>query len=358
MVLAFHASRQSAFPGAYVGVEIYFVLSGFLITALLIDEFATNGRISFPKFYARRALRLFPAIVPFLLACLAIYVRVHDELRAQMARYLFATVFYCANIFEAYGHPLYWAHTWSLSAEEQFYLLWPALLVVLLWSRLPPRAVAGVTFAVLVAAALARVVAWNIGAHQGDSRFGFYSPFTHADGLLIGCLLGELYAWNLLPVAGRLRAAIRLSGLPALGVVIAVLFAVPSDSRFLYEGGFTLATVACALVVLGALEEEPQPPFRLLGWRPLRYVGEISYALYIWNPLFLFNYPGSAINPVLGTALTFAAAAASFHWIEIPALRLKRRFAPVPHQADVVVEPAPLPPERRETLVPPKPVPK
>ena len=75
-------------------------------------------------------------------------------------------------------------------------------------------------------------------------------------------------------------------------------------------------------------------------WRPLRYTGEISYGLYLWNPVFLFNYPGSAFNPMLATVLTFAVAAVSFRWLERPALRYKGRFAPVPHQADVVVEPA------------------
>jgi peptidoglycan/LPS O-acetylase OafA/YrhL len=193
----------------------------------------------------------------------------------------------------------------------------------------------------LVVATLARTVAWNVGAHAGDSRYAFYSPFTHADGLLSGCLLGELYTWNRLPATGPLRRLVRAAAVPALAVALAFLFVVSSDSAFLYEGGFTLAVVACAVVVLAALDDDaPLFPFRLLDLRPLRYVGEISYGLYIWNPVFLFNYPGSALNAVLGTALTFGVAAASFRWIEAPALRLKSRFAPVAHQAEVVVEPA------------------
>jgi peptidoglycan/LPS O-acetylase OafA/YrhL len=124
-----------------------------------------------------------------------------------------------------------------------------------------------------------------------------------------------------------------------LGFVLAVFVWVPTSSGFLYDGGFTLA-LACAFLVLGSLQASPAAPFRLLDWRPLRYTGKISYALYLWNPVFLFNYPGTAFNPVLATALTFAVAAASFRWIETPALRRKGRFAAVAHQTDVVVEPA------------------
>lgn len=341
MILAFHATRRGdVLPGAYVGVEIYFVLSGYLITALLIDEFATTGRISFPRFFARRALRLFPPLLPFFAACLLILLRVHDGLHTLMVRFLVATVGYCANIFLAFGHDLYWAHSWSLSAEEQFYLLWPALLFVLLRRGFSPRTVTAVTAAAFVLVSLPRVLLWRYGGHAGDSRFAFYSPFTHADGLLLGCLLGQLFAWNLIPDGPRARRLIAGAGVVSFAFVLAVFARVSTSSSFLYDGGFTLIGLACAFLVLGSLQSAPAAPFRLLDWRPLRYTGEISYGLYLWNPLFLFNYPGTAFNPVLATALTFAVAAASFRWIETPALRRKGRFAAAAHQAAVVVEPA------------------
>jgi peptidoglycan/LPS O-acetylase OafA/YrhL len=122
-----------------------------------------------------------------------------------------------------------------------------------------------------------------------DAYFAFYSPLTHADGLVIGCLLGQLYALDLLPSAARPLRALRVASVSALGVVLAVLFTVSSDSRLLYEDGFTIAVVASALVVLAALDEAPTLPFRILGWRPLRYMRKISYALYLWNTVFLFN---------------------------------------------------------------------
>jgi peptidoglycan/LPS O-acetylase OafA/YrhL len=340
MVLAFHAARGRALLGGYAGVDLFFVLSGFLITTLLIDEFATTARISLPKFYARRALRLFPALAPFLIASLVIFVRVHGDLRALMGRFLLATTFYCANFFEAHGHLLYWAHTWSLSAEEQFYLLWPALLILLLRSRLPPRAIAATTAVIFLLASLARVVAWRYGPQAGDSRFAFYSPFTHADGLVLGCLLGQLFAWNLLPEGKLARRVFGGASLAALAYLVGVFVRIPQSSAILYEGGFTLIAVACALLLLEALQPSPLGLFRLLEWRPLRYTGEISYGLYIWNPVFLFNYPGTAFNPVVATVLTFAVAAASFRWVEAPALRFKRRFAPASHQVEVVIEPA------------------
>jgi peptidoglycan/LPS O-acetylase OafA/YrhL len=341
MILAFHATRRNhVLPGAYVGVEIYFVLSGFLITALLIDEFATTGRISFPRFFARRALRLAPPLLPFFAASLLILLRVHDGLRTLMERFLIATVGYCANIFLAFGHNLYWAHSWSLSAEERFYLVWPALLFLLLRSRLSPRVVTAATAAAFILASLPRVLLWRYGGYAGDSRFAFYSPFTHADGLLLGCLLGQFFAWNLIPDRPSARRMIGGAGAASLAFVLAVFVWVPTSSGFLYDGGFTLIALACALLVLGSLQGSPVAPFRLLDWRPLRYTGKISYGLYLWNVVFLFNYPGTAFNPVLATALTFAVAAASFRWIETPALRRKGHFAAVAHQTDVVIEPA------------------
>ncbi|MEP6976918.1 MAG: acyltransferase [Thermoleophilia bacterium] len=189
-------------PCGFVGVDLFFVLSGFLITALLLEEWDSAGRISLRRFYVRRALRLFPALGLFLLACLAIYARVDGGLQTLMGRFLLATTFYVANIVQAGGTQLYWAHTWSLSAEEQFYVVWPALLILLLRSRAPRGLVAGVTGGLFVAASALRVILWHV-PYVGDVGAVLYSPFTHADGLLLGCLLGQLYAWDLLPRGER-----------------------------------------------------------------------------------------------------------------------------------------------------------
>jgi peptidoglycan/LPS O-acetylase OafA/YrhL len=342
MVLAFHATRQATFTGAFVGVEMFFVLSGFLITTLLIDEFASAGRVSLTKFYARRALRLFPALILFLGACLVIYARVNGGLETLMTRFLVATTFYCANLFEAFGHHLYWAHTWSLSAEEQYYLVWPILLVIMLRARLSPRLIVLLTAAAFVAASIPRIILWRYGAHHEDVAFVFYSPFTHADGLLLGCLLGELYAWDLLPSGEAWRRAVGAGAVASLAISVVVLFTLSRDSAALYDGGYSLVFLSCAVLILGCIERDPARPLRLLEWRPLTYTGEISYGLYLWNPLFLFNYPGSAINPFIAVVLSVGVAAASFRWVEKPALQLKSRFTPVRHQQPVVVEPAPL----------------
>ena len=342
MIVAFHATRERYVPGGFVGVDVFFVLSGFLITALLLEEWEIAGRISLRRFYVRRALRLFPALGLFLLACLAIYARVDGGLQTLMGRFLLATTFYVANIVQAGGTQLYWAHTWSLSAEEQFYVVWPALLILMLRSRAPRPLVAGVTAGLFVVASALRVVLWH-GPYAGDVGAALYSPFTHADGLLLGCLLGQLYAWDLLPRGEGWRRVVVVAAGVSVVLLVVVLATVHPAAHWLYEGGYSLVVLASGAILLAALDDRAALPARALAWRPLTYTGEISYALYLWNPLFLFNYPGTAFNPVVGVMLAYAVSAASFRFVETPALRLKSRFAGVRHQAAAVVEPASLP---------------
>lgn len=351
MIVAFHATHERYVPGGFVGVDVFFVLSGFLITALLLDEWESAGRISLRRFYVRRVLRLFPALGVFLLVCLAIYARVDDGLQTLMGRFILATTLYVANIVQAGGTQLYWAHTWSLSAEEQFYVVWPALLILLLRSRAPRSLVAGVTAGLFVTASALRVILWH-GPYAGDVGAVLYSPFTHADGLLLGCLLGQLYAWDLLPRGERWRRGVALAAAVSAVLLAIVLATVHPATRWLYDGGYSLVVLAAGAILLAALDERPSLPVRALAWRPLTYTGEISYALYLWNPLFLFNYPGTTFNPVVGVALAYAVSAASFRFVETPALRLKSRFAGVRHQAAVVVEPASLPGQTSTTSSP------
>ena len=342
LIVAYHFSEalggRNRVPGGFVGVDVFFVLSGFLITALLLDEWESAGRISFRNFYVRRALRLFPALAVFLVACAAIYVRVEGGLEELMGRFLVGTAFYVANLYEAFGHDMYWAHTWSLSAEEQFYLVWPLALVVMLRRGLPRRVIVGVTAIVALLPACARLVLWNSGPER-DLEFVFYSPFTHADGLLFGCLLAELYVWRMLPSRPRPLA---IAGGVSLVALVVAAFTVDISDGALYDGAYLLIVVAGGALVLACAEEVDAWPLRVLDWRVLTYTGEISYAFYLWNPLFLFNYPATTFHPVLGVVLAFGVSAASFRFVETPALRLKARFASVRHQAPVVVEPAPL----------------
>jgi peptidoglycan/LPS O-acetylase OafA/YrhL len=351
-IIVFHASGGRYAVGAVVGVDMFFVLSGFLITALLLDEFSNRGRISLRAFYVRRGLRLFPAFAVFLLVCLAIYFRVEGDLRDLMGRFLVANGLYFANIAESTGHHLYWAHTWTLSAEEQFYLLWPAALIVLFRLRLSRPQIVGATVGLALLSSVLRYVLWNHGPYQENIDFAYYNPATHADSLLLGCALGQLYAWNLLPSSGRARRILYWLAI-ASGAALAVFtgFGHP-QSPLLFEGGLVLVVVASAVFFIGCFDDKPRWPFRVFRWRPLAYVGEISYGLYLWNPVFLFNYPGTAFPPLVGVACAFAVAIVSFHVVEVPALRLKPRFTPVPHQRPVVVEPAPLPPGTRTATSP------
>ena len=341
-IVLYHATSERFVRGALIGVDMFFLVSGFLITALLLDEYSNRGRISLRNFYMRRILRLGPGLVVFLAGCVAIYFRVHGDLRDLMTRFLLATSLYFANFAESTGHTLYWAHTWTLSAEEQFYLIWPALLIVLFRCRLSRPQIVAATVGLALTSAVLRAVMWRYGPMAGDDQFAYYNPATHADSLLFGCALGQLYAWNLIPSSPRWRNALQGVALVSACVMVGVTALVDPRSAWLYQGGLLLLIVLTCFFFIGCFDDNPIWPFRPLRWAPFVYIGQISYGLYLWNPVFLFNYPGDALNPVVGVALAFAVSIASFHLVEAPALRLKARFTTVRHQRPVVVEPAPV----------------
>jgi peptidoglycan/LPS O-acetylase OafA/YrhL len=339
-IVLYHATNERFVRGALIGVDMFFLLSGFLITALLLDEYSNTGRISLRNFYMRRILRLFPALLLFLAGCLAIYVRVHGDLRDLMTRFLLATGLYFANIAESTGHSLYWAHTWTLSAEEQFYLVWPALLIVLFRSRLSRPQIVAATVGLALTSAVLRAAFWRYGPMAGNDQFAYYNPATHADSLLLGCALGQLFAWNLIPSSPRWRTPLQVTAAGCGLIMVGVTALVNPRSPWLYQGGLLLIIVLTCFFFIGCFDENPSWPFRPLRWAPFVYIGQISYGLYLWNPVFLFNYPGDALHPVVGVALALGVSVLSFHLVEAPALRLKSRFATVRHQKPVVVEPA------------------
>ena len=333
LVVLAHWSVETWRFGGTVGVTLFFVLSGYLITGILLAEHSGTGAISLRAFYARRALRLFPALalvvvaIPFLQKATA-----DPRLTYEYVGWALSAVLYVGNFERAAGGtlgPL--DHTWSLAVEEQFYLVWPlVLLAVLWWARRDARAV------LRAVAALAGVsLAWQVVAvFVFDFDRTYFAPDTNAYALLIGCALA---AW--LRLAPRTGTGPVWPTWVALAVLVG-MSAVPSvdyagvDLRIAAHGA-PLAALAAAVLVVAAVACPDRGP---LVWRPLTWLGTVSYGVYLWHQVLLQARPWG--SPVVGwerpvaVALAIALAAASYYLLERPLLRVKRRFeragVPVP----------------------------
>ena len=352
LVIGYHFRPGSGFSGGWMGVDVFFALSGFLITSLVLDELATTGRFSFLRFHVRRALRLQPALWLFLAVWFA-------SLLAFRHFYWFHTVPGFApapgpptpvwvgtrGVLSALGQVNNWfsvrhvgmppiGHLWSLSIEEQFYLVWPALLLVV--ARFRPQWMLRATVVLGAASALDCLAQWNGGA--GADRI-YFGTDTRAQALLAGCLVAQLWTSGRLErlLASRVARRALFSG--AAVVLAAVAWFAADRSVFRYRGGFTLIAVAAAVLVAVLAVEEPAgrtagavpAGVRVLSWGPLRYVGSRSYAVYLWNYVFAtWFHPLGEWSILPGLAATFIAAEASWRLVERPALALKSRWAPRP----------------------------
>jgi peptidoglycan/LPS O-acetylase OafA/YrhL len=332
-ILAVMVYHSGLVRGGFLGVDVFFALSGFLITGLLADERARTGRIAFGKFYMRRALRLLPALLLVVAVCGgALLLLGPRELRGLALAYMAAVLFYVANWAAIWGLPLgLFSHTWSLAIEEQYYLLWPLLLGLLL-RAVPSRL--GVLLMVLMGAGAGLVYRTVLAGRGASIEHLYYGLDTHGDALLVGCAAGLLVAWRMLPERPLGIALTRGAALVgALGLWLLLVGArYPVD--YVRHGASTLAALGTGLVMVelflpGSWLE------RVLRVRPLAGIGRISYGLYLWHfPVFIAlgtlavgrgAAPPGRIALAWGT--TFAVALASFFLLERPALRLKERFA-------------------------------
>jgi peptidoglycan/LPS O-acetylase OafA/YrhL len=330
------AAGSLAPDGGFLGVDVFFVLSGFLITALLLREVAT-GRVRVGAFYRRRALRLMPAVVA-LAAVHVGYAAVVGLPGALERSSILSVLFYWANwkLVYADGWPLIaegLAHTWSLAVEEQFYLVWPLCMLAVARRRSQ-----GGAFFVLIAFAAAAVAVWRAVLVRADPPgIVYFRTDTRADALLVGAL--GAYAWTRgwIPRPRVLAAAAWCS----LLFLVAMVVRADPDDRFLFDGGFTLVAVASTVVLL-ALLETGWTVRRVLELRPLRVVGRVSYGVYLWH-YFVFTALATraegwsdGVRLAAGLAITAAAVSASWFLVERPFLawkdRLERRTTDVPER--------------------------
>ncbi len=329
-VMAFHSGLIS---GGWLGVDVFFALSGFLITRLLVDEHAMTGGIKLGWFYARRGLRLFPALLTLVVVlALILIATIRAEQRIYLALYVGAVLLYVANWVEPFGLPLAWGfgHTWSLAIEEQFYLAWPLGLVALL--RLGRRRI---TITLIVAGSAAAVFAYRmILAREGVSPIRLLEGSdTRADSLLIGCAVALVSAWELPPTRLLPSIVARCVGLLAFVGLIVLFLSASISMNDLGLGASTVAALCAGLVILDLLAERSLfAP--LLRTTPLVAIGRISYGLYLWHFPIFFALDIQSARPAgpwivaAGWAATLGVALVSFFVIETPALRVKLRLTP------------------------------
>jgi peptidoglycan/LPS O-acetylase OafA/YrhL len=328
-VLCAHTLPRRA-PGGFIGVDVFFVLSGYLITAILAREFEGRGAISLPRFYARRALRLLPALFLMLAVFLAVVLTAklalgNDPFAREQGLAALSAGLYFMNWTRAFNlGPEGWlGHTWSLAIEEQFYLLWPWVLLFVL-VRCGRR---HAWIAVLLLLVLS--TSWRLTLlFSGSSPERVYNGFdTRIDMLLMGCLLA------LAPLRSLQGAAAASWWAPA-GLFAGIFLYIPWNTRPLQLWGYTTIAIAAAWLILAATDQGAPGFFRkFLAWRPLVYCGRISYGIYLWH------YPIScALHERMGgwrlflatMATTLGVSSCSWFLLERPLLRLKERFAASP----------------------------
>jgi peptidoglycan/LPS O-acetylase OafA/YrhL len=322
-VLAVLAGHSGWLSGGFLGVDVFFALSGFLITTLLTEEYDASGSIALSLFYARRALRLLPALLLLVVVCTGILLAtLPAELGPLALHEAAAVVFYLANWAWVFGLPLgIYGHTWSLGIEEQFYLLWPLALLALIRAGIGRAGLAGIT---LVAAGLG--VLWRIALlHAGASLLHLHQGLdTHGDALLIGC------ATALAIRAGLTRTGGVGWGSSALLVILFCSAAFPDD--YVHRHVSTLAALAAAMLIADVMLRPCSWLARGLAVQPLAALGRISYGVYLWHFPVFYMYgalayagarPASWTAAVAAWTTTLAVAGVSYVAFERPILAFK-----------------------------------
>ena len=334
-------------PGGFLGVDVFFVLSGFLITTLVVEEVERTGRLNYRQFYQRRARRLLPALWLLLASVSVTALLFFREEVAELRGDVLAALTYVSNwwyiaadvsYFEFTGRPPVLQHLWSLAVEEQFYLLWPVVVVAAMAAG--RRRVRRVALVLAVASTVAMAVLsirYGYPVPNDPSRV-YFGTDTHAMGLLVGAALASMWSpWRRYGPAVWVRAEFvgpryrvllaDVVGVAALVGVVWFFAHVGEFSDALYRGGFLVLSVVAAGLI-AALAHPAGLLGRAMAVQPLRYLGERSYGIYLWHwPVFMVTRPGFELGfdgwpaHLLRVGLTLGVAELSYRYVETPIRR-------------------------------------
>jgi peptidoglycan/LPS O-acetylase OafA/YrhL len=348
-IMAFHSGVPGLDIGGFFSQDAFFVLSGMLITLILLREWNRSQSIRIGRFYAGRVRRLIPALLVMLIG-VALYVQFvapsgqYPGFRGDALAVLgyFSNWHFVAtgsNYFVLSAAPSLLTHTWSLAIEEQFYLIWPLILITVMWGfRKRGRTALTALFCVSFGGALVST-GWMAFLYRSGATTTrlYYGTDTHAQSILVGCALGTLLAIikqrrgidSLVPVAsaGRTRRIISLGGLAAAGGLAWLWTHASGTGAFTYQGGFLVGALLTAFVLASASSVPSGLLARALSFRVLRYVGTISYGMYLWY-FPIFQYVDGARTGLTGfnlfivrVAIDIAIATCSYYLVELPIRR-------------------------------------
>ncbi|MET0275327.1 MAG: acyltransferase, partial [Acidimicrobiia bacterium] len=332
-VLAYHGD-VGWIPGGFLGVDVFFVISGYLITCLLLGDWRQYGHMEFGRFYLRRARRLLPALF-VMLGVVSLYSILFlpdtiSELRGQVLAAIayienWWLIFHDVSYFVAAGRPPLLRHVWSLAVEEQFYLIWPLVLALLLrtWGHDRRKVIAAVIGLTAVSTLLMAV---RYHPYQDPSRV-YFGTDTRASTMLIGAILAFVWSpWRLTKNTGK-GAPLVLDAFAVVGLIGVVWFFLNAGEfdPWMYRGGFTIVALLTALLLAGTVHPAARFAPAIFGLGFLRWIGVRSYGIYLWHwPIFMVTRPHSDV-PITGIpllvlrlGLTIGAAVLSFKYVEEP----------------------------------------
>ena len=338
LVVLFHGGLSTV-PGGFFGVDVFFVLSGFLITSLLLDERRHTGAVALRRFWAGRARRLLPALFLMVNAVVLWVAFVapsgsHPTTRGDaLSALLYAANWHFvaagSNYFVANGLPSPLVHTWSLAIEEQFYAVWPLVVLGVLALARSVRWLGALCAAGALSSAAEMAALYRHGATTARI---YYGTDTHAQGLLVGAVLAcALYAWagrrrSWAPLgAARRRGALAVAGAAALGGLLVVAGLDAGTDPFTSEGGCLVVSVLSAVMLWALVAAPVGPVHRVLALGPVRWLGRVSYGVYLWHvPIFVLVLTHASTG--LGgwqllsarVALTLTVASLSYYGLEMP----------------------------------------
>ena len=338
-VLAFHFGVPFV-AGGFLGVDVFFVLSGFLITSILVTEWEREGKIHLGRFWARRGRRLLPGLA-IVLSLIALWSAITDLPNAQSVRGdAIATLGYVTNwrfvlahrgYFAQYGPASPLAHTWSLAIEEQFYVLWPLMAIPVL-HRWGAR---GLRNAAAVGAAASAGLCIGLFALSSTTARLYFGTDTRAQAILVGAALAAHLGLTQPQAAPRRRSAV--AAVAGVAVLVAACHSLSGTSPVLYAGGFTVVALASAAVITQVVAAPTGTLSGALSWGPLRAMGVVSYELYLWHWPVLVGLTASRTGlkgaGLLVARLLVTVILASVSWVVIDnpirtgRLRMPRRAA-------------------------------